>query len=182
MKWKTLSSEYLLRDSWCTVRKDRCERPDGKIVDPYYVFEFPTWATCLPVTEDNKIVLVRQYRHAVEEISLETPGGCVDSTDSTLQAAIERELLEETGYAFPHYEYLGKTSPNPSTNNNWMHMFLATGGRKVADQKLDHNEEIEVELYSFDELKKLLKENKIIQAMHVNCIIHGLVKLGKLDI
>jgi 8-oxo-dGTP pyrophosphatase MutT (NUDIX family) len=182
MKWKTVSSEYLIRDHWATVRKDVCETTDGRIISPYYVFEFSTWATCLALTEENKVVLVKQYRHAVEEISLETPGGVVDNTDSTLQDAIARELLEETGYAFAHYEYLGKTSPNPSTNNNWMHMFLATGGRKVADQHLDANEEIEVELYTIPELKQLLKENKIIQAMHVNCIIHGLLKLGELKL
>src|SRR3954468_13126043 len=98
MKWKTLSSEYLLKDNWCTVRKDKCEKPDGKIVDPYYVFEFPTWATALAITEDKKAVLVRQYRHAIDEISLETPGGCVDATDKSLQDGIERELMEETGY------------------------------------------------------------------------------------
>ena len=72
--------------------------------------------------------MVRQYRHANEQTIIEIPGGCVDDTDPSHQDAIARELLEETGYAFKSYEYLGKISPNPSTNNNWMHMFLATGG------------------------------------------------------
>jgi ADP-ribose pyrophosphatase len=178
MKWKILSSEYLFKDLWFTVRKDKCQTPDGKIVDSYYVFEFPTWATALALTDDNKVILVKQYRHAIAEVSLELPGGCVDNEDKTFQAAIARELLEETGYEFSNYEYLGKISPNPSTNNNWMHMFLATGGRKIQDQQLDQNEEIEVELYSIDELKKLLDENKIIQAMHVTCIMYGFKKLG----
>jgi hypothetical protein len=48
MRWKILSSEYLFKDTWFSVRKDRCETPDGKIVDPYYVYEFPTWVTALP--------------------------------------------------------------------------------------------------------------------------------------
>ncbi len=69
--------------------------------------------------------------------------------------AIARELLEETGYRFSNYEYLGKTSSNPSTNNNWMHMYLATGGRYEREQELDHNEEIEIYLFSVDEVKKL---------------------------
>jgi len=180
MKWKILSSEYLFREVWFTVRKDKCETPDGKIVDPYYVFEFPTWATALALTEDNKVILVRQYRHAVGEVSLELPGGCVDDSDQSFQEAIARELLEETGYEFTHFDYLGKTSPNPSTNNNWMHMFLAAGGKKVKGQQLDHNEEIEVELYSIDELKNFVDENIIIQSMHVTCILHGLKKLGKI--
>lgn len=181
MKWKILSSEYLFKDVWFTVRKDRCATPEGKIVDPYYVYEFPTWVTALALTEDRKAVMVKQYRHAIDDVSLEIPGGCVDDTDKDLEQAIARELLEETGYSFKDFSYLGKISPNPSTNNNWMHMFLATGGRKTHDQNLDHNENIEVELYSMEQLKSSIKEHKIIQAMHVTCILYALEKLGELN-
>ncbi len=181
MKWKILSSEYLFRDTWFTVRKDRCETPEGKIVDPYYVYEFPTWVTALALTKDGKVVMERQYRHAIDDDCLEIPGGCVDDTDKNLEEAIARELTEETGYTFTKFEYLGKISPNPSTNSNWMHMFLATGGEKTKEQELDHNEEIEVQLFSIEELKNLLKENKIVQAMHVTCIMYGLKKLGEIE-
>ena len=181
MKWKILSSEYLFRDTWFTVRKDRCETPEGKIVDPYYVYEFPTWVTALALTKDGKVVMERQYRHAIDDDCLEIPGGCVDDTDKNLEEAIARELTEETGYTFTKFEYLGKISPNPSTNSNWMHMFLATGGEKTKEQDLDHNEEIEVQLFSIEELKNLLKENKIVQAMHVTCIMYGLKKLGEIE-
>ena len=72
------------------------------------------------------------------------------------------------------------TSSNPSTNNNWMHIYLATGGRKVQEQHLDQNEEIEVYLFTIDELKQMLRENKIIQSMHVTAIFYGLARLGEL--
>jgi ADP-ribose pyrophosphatase len=180
MNWKILSSEYLFNDLWFKVRKDRCITPQGKIVDPYYVYEFPTWVTAVAITEDGKVVMERQYRHALGETDIEIPGGCVDDTDSSLEEAIKRELLEETGYEFASYEYLGKISANPSTHSNLMHMFLAKGGKKVASQELDHNEEIEIELISIRELKQLLKDNKIIQAMHVTCILYALEKLGEL--
>jgi 8-oxo-dGTP pyrophosphatase MutT (NUDIX family) len=178
MKWKTLSSEYLFNEPWLTVRKDVCETPQGKIIDPYYVYEFPDWVAAVPVTEDGKIVMVRQYRHALGEICTELPGGCVDDTDLNYEEAVKRELLEETGYTFSSYQYLGKISANPSSNNNLMHMFLATGGRKVAEQKLDVNEEIEIDLFTVEEVKQLIRENKIIQAMHVTCIMYALEKLG----
>jgi hypothetical protein len=173
MKWKILSSVYLFRDTWFSVRKDRCETPDGEIVDPYYVYEFPTWVAALSITEDNKVIMAEQYRHAVEQISLEIPGGCVDDTDKS---------LEDAGYSFKKFDYLGKTSSNPSTNNNWMHMFLATGGVKTHEQNLDYNEKIEVQLYSIDELKGFLRENKLLQSMHVTCILLGLQKMGLLKI
>jgi ADP-ribose pyrophosphatase len=180
LKWNILSSSYLFNDLWFKVRKDTCETPGGKIVDPYYVYEFPTWAAAVPITEDGKIIMVRQYRHALGEVCLELPGGCVDNADKDFTAAIARELREETGYSFSSYDYLGKISANPSTNNNLLHMFLARGGKKTSVQQLDANEEIEVEIYSIEEVKQMLKENKIVQAMHVSCLLYAFEKMGEL--
>ena len=181
LKWKTLKCDYFFKDLWFTVRNDTCERPDGKIVSPYYVYEFPTWVNAVALTAEGKVILERQYRHGSGEVGWEIPGGCVDDTDATFKDAVARELLEETGYVFDNYEYLGKTSSNPSTNNNWMHMYLATRGRKVQDQHLDHNEEIDDYLFSIDELKQMLRDNQIIQSMHVTAIFHGLARLGQLQ-
>jgi len=180
LKWRVISSEYLFNDLWFKVRKDICETPAGKIIDPYYVYEFPTWVAAVPVTEDGKIIMVLQYRHALGEVCLKVPGGCVDDTDKDFQQAIARELLEETGYSFTSYDYLGKISANPSTNNNLLHMFLAKGGKKVSEQQLDGNEEIEVDLFTVEQVKQLIKENKIIQSMHVTCIMYAFEKMGEL--
>jgi ADP-ribose pyrophosphatase len=179
--WKLLSSEYLWNDTWLRARRDRCVRPDGKEVYPYYVMEYPTWVTAVALTEDNQVVLVKQYRHALGEVCIETPGGCVDDTDTNYDEAIQRELLEETGYAFNEVHYLGRTSPNPSTNNNLMHLYLLTGGKKVQEQQLDHNEDIEVITVSIDELKDMVERNELVQAMHVTCIFYALMKLEKLN-
>ena len=149
-------------------------------MDPYYVYDFSTWVGAVPVTVDGKIIMLKQYRHALGEVCIEIPGGCVDDTDKNVEEAIARELLEETGYSFTSYEYLGKISPNPSTNSNLLHMYLARGGKKVAAQSLDENEDIEVILMSMEELKQLLRENKIVQAMHVSCLLYALEKLGEL--
>jgi ADP-ribose pyrophosphatase len=180
LSWRTLSSEYLFKADWFTIRQDTCETRDGKIISPYYVYEFPTWVTAVALTDDGKVILERQYRHALGETNFEIPGGCVDHTDASLEAAIERELLEETGYRFESFEYMGHTSANPSTNNNWMHMYLARGGKRVQEQHLDHNEEIEIFLFTIDELKKLIRENKIVQSMHMTAIFYGLERLGEI--
>ncbi len=179
-KWKVLESQFIFNDPWLKVRREKCETPSGKIVEPYYVYDFTTWVGGFSLTKDGKVIMIRQYRHALGEECIEIPGGCVDSTDANLEAAIRRELLEETGYQFDKVEHLGGISPNPSTNSNLLHMFLATGGEKVASQSLDENEEIEVLLLSMDELKQLLRENKIIQSMHVSCMLYALNRLGEL--
>jgi ADP-ribose pyrophosphatase len=180
MEWKLLKSDYLFKDLWFTVRKDSCQRPDGKLIEPYYVYEFPEWVTAVAITEDGKFIFERQYRHAAGLTIMEIPGGCVDPEDVSLSAAVARELKEETGFVFDTVEYLGKTSANPSTHNNWMHFFLAKGGKKVSDQELDGNEEIEVHLLSIDEVKSLLKSNQILQSMHATALFYALERLGEL--
>lgn len=180
LKWKTLSSEYLSHETWFTVRKDTCEKRDGTIVNNYYVFEFPEWATAFPVTAEGKIIVTKQYRHALNQVGMELPGGVVEKGES-FEEGIKRELLEETGYAFDEIKSLGVISANPSTNTNLMHMFLATGGKKIKEQSLDDNEEIEILELNFDELMQLIDENKIMQAMHITTIYYALKHLGKLD-
>ena len=180
--WQILDSEYLYKETWFTIRKDRCRTEEGKIIDPYYVYEFPTWVTALPITENGEVLLIKQYRHGIQKTIIEIPGGCVDDTDTSFESAIKRELLEETGYAFDSYEYLGQISPNPSTNDNYMHMFLALGGKKVQETAFDHNEDIEVLLVPMDELKRMLRNNEIVQALHVTTMLYGLMKLGQLDL
>ncbi|HVS98025.1 MAG TPA: NUDIX hydrolase [Puia sp.] len=181
LSWETLSSEYLYKETWFTMRKDVCRTREGKVIDPYYVYEFPTWVIAVALTKDGRFIVERQYRHALGVTDHELPGGCVDATDSSLEAAIRRELLEETGYSFGPVEYLAKTSANPSTNSNWAHIFLATEGVLSHEQRLDHNEEIEVYLYTVDELRQLLRNNGMVQSMHVTALFYGLQKLGQMQ-
>lgn len=180
LKWNTISSEYIFKENWFTVRKDRCERADGKIIDPYYVFEFPEWATALALTDDNKVILVKQYRHALGEVCVELPGGCIDDTDETNEDGMRRELLEETGYSFEAVHYLGRISANPSTNSNLMHMFIATGGKKITEQELDENEEIVLLEVTIDELMQMVDEKRFVQSMHLSTIFYGLRYLDKI--
>ncbi|HEY0299648.1 MAG TPA: NUDIX hydrolase [Arachidicoccus sp.] len=182
LKWKTLSSEYLFKDTWLTARKDRCERADGKIIEPYYVFEFPEWVTAFAITEDEKVLMVKQYRHALGEVGIELPGGCVDASDNNFEDAVRRELMEETGYAFESVHALGRISANPSTNSNLMHMFVAKGGKKIQEQNLDENEEIDVLELSFEELFQLIDEKRIVQAMHMTTIFYALRYLDRLTL
>lgn len=134
----------------------------------------------MAVTTDHKVVLIRQYRHAFKKVLMEIPGGVIDPADDAPQAAARRELLEETGFAFEEFYYLGAVSHNPSTSTNLTHMFLATGGKHVQEQDLDPNEEIEVLLRDVDEVEQLLQERGFVQALHVSCLHYGLQKIREL--
>lgn len=180
LTWQIISSEYINKHIYFTARRDRCLRNDGVIVDPYYVVELPTAATAFALTKENKVVMVRQYRHPITEVSLETPGGFVDEGEA-FDVAMKRELMEETGYDFEQVEYLGKFAANPGILNNYTEMFFATGGKKIAGQKLDKNEEIEIVELTIEELIEQLMAQKIVQAVHVNCIFFALIKMGRLQ-
>lgn len=180
MKWKVLTSEYLFKQPWLTVRKEKCELPNGKVMQAYYTLEYPAWVSAFAMTKDNKVLFVKQYRHGLGVVSTELPGGVVDAGES-IEQAMARELKEETGYEFESFEMIGRISANPATTNNYMHMFIATGGVKVAEQKLDETEEIEVLHYSIEEVKTLVREHKIIQALHTATIFYALEKLGLME-
>lgn len=177
MKWKTLSSEYITRYPYFTARRDKCETPEGKIVEEYYVVELNLTVTALGITEQNEAILIKQYRHPIQETLLEIPGGFADENEDA-QKAIEREFLEETGYAFSHFEYVGEVAANPGVLNNYTKLYLATGGKKIARQQLDNNEEIEIVLVPLDKLREMLLQNKFAQALHTCCIFYALQKLG----
>ncbi|MFN8252885.1 MAG: NUDIX hydrolase [Ferruginibacter sp.] len=178
MNWKTLSSTYINKHTYFTARQDRCERPDGLIVDPYFVVELPTTVCALPITENNEVLLVKQYRHPIGQTILEIPGGFADPGED-MENAMARELLEETGYAFSQFDYLGKIAANPGVLDNFTYLYLAKGGKKVAAQKLDDNEEIEIVTVSLDELKRMVRDCEIVQALHLSCVFYALEKLGR---
>lgn len=179
MKWKILSSEYLSKHQYFTARKDRCETPDGKIIDEYFVVELPTTACAVAMTEAGEILMVKQYRHPIKETILEIPGGFVDKGE-TPEEAMLRELKEETGYEFTAIKNVGKIAANPGVLDNFTYLFLAKGGKKTSVQKLDKNEELEVVTISLQELKSLFLENKIVQSLHAMCIFYALKEMGEL--
>jgi len=177
-KWRKIASKYLVREKWATLRVDTCELQTGVVKDDYYVLEYPNWVNAIALTEEGKIIMVRQYRHAADIISLEVPGGVIDG-DEAPEFAIKRELLEETGYSFKTCRLVAELYPNPATANNITYTYVLTGGVKTHEQHLDEHEILNVEEYTVEEVKDLLKENKIAQALHVAALLYGLAEIEK---
>ena len=165
-EWKVLESEYLVRRPWLTARRDRLELPDGRIIPEYYVLEYPDWVNVIAITKDGQFVMERQYRHAARKISLELPCGVMEEGETPLEAA-QRELLEETGFGGGKWKKLMELSPNPSAMSNTTRCFLAIGVEKIAEQHLDETEELSVLFMTKEEVKRMLNENQICQALMV---------------
>ena len=164
-KWKVLTSEYLARKPWFTVRHESLELPDGRRVPDYYVLEYTDWINVIAITRDGQFVLVDQYRHALGETSYEIPAGVTEPSDESMVAAAQRELAEETGYGGGEWRLLTTLSPNPATHTNLTYCFLATGVEKLGEQHLDPTEDLRVHLMTREEVFELLRTDRIRQAL-----------------
>jgi 8-oxo-dGTP pyrophosphatase MutT (NUDIX family) len=148
--WKVIKSRISYEDRWLRVRTDTCETQEGHIIDPWHVIEGGTWVNVLALTANGQVVLVREYRHGVGEVLLGLPGGDMEARDESPLAAIQRELLEETGYGGGQFYEIGQSYANPSNQNNVVWSFLALNVQKVRDeQDLDEAENIEIVLQDF---------------------------------
>ena len=163
-KWKTLRSEYLWRRPWLTVRRDEVEMPSGKILPEFYILEYPTWINVIALNTEGKYVMVRQYRHGLDDVFTELCAGVVEEGEEPLAAA-RRELLEETGYSGGKWTLLNVLSGNPTATNNLTYCYLAEGVELTSDQHLDEGEDIDVVLLTRDELLQLLRNDGIKQSL-----------------
>lgn len=166
-KWKVLKSINAFKAGFFALRVDECQLPDERIMPRYYVMEFPDWVNVVPITDDGKMILVEQYRHAAGETCLEIPGG---STSTKVQEepllAAKRELKEETGFEAREWIYCGFHYPNPALQNNKMHTYLAIGCRKVSDPHLDPFEDLQV---------KIMDAKKVFEELESGKITHSLI-------
>jgi 8-oxo-dGTP pyrophosphatase MutT (NUDIX family) len=155
-----------------SVRTDTARSPRTGKEHDFYVIESVDWVNVIPLTPDNQIVMVKQYRHGMQQISLEIPGGLVNPKDTPLDTA-RKELLEETGYQAAEITLIGTAHPQPAVLNNRNLTFLATNVQKTAvldpstdsGQCLDEGEDIEVVLVPLAEIPHLIREGEITNAM-----------------
>ncbi|MBR1467397.1 MAG: NUDIX hydrolase [Bacteroidaceae bacterium] len=164
-KWKTLDTEYLLRSRYMTLRRDMVCLPDGRVNPEYYVLEFPEWVNVIALTREDRMVMVRQYRHGLGEYQTELVAGYVDPDDGSLLAAAQRELREETGYGGGRWEAFEILSANPANHSNLTHTFIARDVEYVGAQSLDDTEDVRCMLMSREEVMGLLRRGEIRQAL-----------------
>jgi 8-oxo-dGTP pyrophosphatase MutT (NUDIX family) len=128
---------------------------------PFYILSTRDWINIIAITREKKVLMVSQYRHGSEEVSLETPGGAIDAKDKQPLEAAQRELLEETGHQADEWHFLGKLRPNPAILNNTCFFYLALGCLSVGDLHLDEAEELEVSTHDLEEVREMIRKGEI---------------------
>jgi 8-oxo-dGTP pyrophosphatase MutT (NUDIX family) len=177
LRWEKLSSQKVYSDRWFQARADSCRFPDGRIIEPYYVVELPNWANIFVVTKEEQVVLVRQYRYPVDQVTYELPGGVIDQGEDPQLAAI-REMQEETGYHATDVSFLCKLAPNPAINDNTAYFYLARNAEPGEKKSFDAFEDIDIVLFSKEEFLQLIKENRLQHGVQLGPIYEALRALG----
>ncbi len=164
--WRRVRSERVADCRVFRVRRDISVSPHGGGEHDFYVVEAGDWINVIPLTEDDEVVMIEQYRHGSEDVTLEIPGGMVDEGESPAEAAA-RELVEETGYAAREIVALGRTRPNPAIHDNWLHTFLARGARLEREPVFDRTEHCAVRRVPLADIPALIADEVITHALVV---------------
>ena len=158
---KTMKSEKLYEGKIINLRIDTVELPDKKY-SKREIVEHPGGVAIVGITDENEILLVKQYRKSVDRVLLELPAGKIEVNEEPKETAF-KELKEETGYSTENLEYLLEFYTSPGFSTEKVYIFLAENMEK-GEQELESGEYIEVESYKIDDLIKMIKKGEIIDS------------------
>jgi 8-oxo-dGTP pyrophosphatase MutT (NUDIX family) len=164
--WRRIGSSRVQHCRVFDVDEVRFEPPGGGATGTFYCIDAPDWINVIPLTADDDVWFVRQYRFGTESFTLEIPGGMCDPGEVPREAA-GRELREETGYEAGELIELGFVHPNPAIQTNRCHTFLARDLTAKGPPEPDGNEAFELERVPLDRVSRLIAAGDITHALVV---------------
>ena len=164
----TISREELLKGHFLHVVRETVRLPDGGSATREYVLH-PGAVAVVPFTDDGRIVLERQYRHATGQVMIDIPAGKLDAGESALVCG-QRELLEETGYTAREWAYAGLMHLAVGYSTEIIHIFFARG-LTLGDRQLDHGEFVDVFTATPQELFDGCRDGRVTDAKTHSCML-----------
>jgi 8-oxo-dGTP pyrophosphatase MutT (NUDIX family) len=163
-EWRERTTALVADCRIFSVERSDAISPFDTTEHSFYRIQSPDWVQIVAITPYNQVVLVRQYRHGCQRMTLEIPGGLVDAGEDPAQAAL-RECLEETGYRGAAAVSLGSVNPNPALFANRLHGFLTTDVVLESAVQNTGTEHTEVRLVPVRDLERLLRDGEIEHAL-----------------
>ena len=169
--WRVLRSEYVVETPYLRLRRDLIELPSGQRIEDYFVRESRGFSVVFALTPDERVVLVRQYKHGIGTGVLELPAGAIDEGETAADCA-KRELAEETGFVGdpPEPEHVRSFITDPTNSDSRLHLYLVRNARPELEQALDATEDIAVEFATLAELRRYVVDGTIEVSSHIACI------------
>ena len=159
-KWEVLTKKSILvKKPWFEVFRESVRIPNGEVIKDYYRIEMPHYTAVFAVTEDQKVIVLRCYCHAIGKVTLTMPGGMIEEGESPLEG-IQREFIEETGFVAKEWKPLGGFVGNSTRGCGTYHLFFATGAKSVQKPDSGDLEELELLLWTPEEVEKAIDEKK----------------------
>ena len=173
-KWVSLTKETILdKKPWFEVFRESVRIPNGEVIKEYYRIEMPHYTAVFAVTEDQKIMVLRCYRHAIGEVTLTMPGGMIEDGESPLEG-IQREFLEETGYVAKYWKSLGMFAGNSTRGCGTYNLFFATGAYPVKEPDSGDLEELELLLWTPEEVNHAIDVGLVKSLGVISMLLLGL--------
>ena len=162
-----LSSDWILRGNFLQVKRDRVALPDGREATREYI-RHPGAAVIVPLFDDGRVLLERQYRYPLGRVVLEFPAGKLDPDESPLRGAV-RELFEETGYRAREWAYAGVLHNAIAYSDERIEIFFARG-LIAGERKLDEGEFLDLLPVAEDELDRMACDGRVTDAKTLICL------------
>ncbi len=170
--WKTGPARELLKTRVFSVHaRESVSAEDPKKAGEDVHLRRPDWVNVIALTPDRRVVMIEQYRHGVDAVTLEVPGGIAEPGERP-EDTCARELAEETGYGGRSCAIIGRVSANPAIQNNWVHTGFIRDAVPREDVNPDEHEEIGLRLVSLDEVPELIRQGVIHHAFVVAAFQH----------
>lgn len=177
-KWETLGNRKVADLKIFSADMVTRKHPDWNKQSDFVVLNSPLWVNIMPITKDRKLVLIEQYRHGSDSITLEIPGGLIEHNEDPRLAG-QRECMEETGFGSDKdAEQLGITKPNPAFLNNICYSYVWFDCIQISNQALDGNEDINIRTVPLDNVWDMIRTGEIDHSLVMNAFFYYSLKYG----